>query len=91
MTTRQVSVRLVAEGGRRVRAELQGIGEAGQSGFRAITREVDLAAVALRRVAGLVGEVFGLTATDFSLFYIEEEESVPTHSPHDDEVGYTHY
>jgi tape measure domain-containing protein len=60
MTTRQVSVRLVAEGGRRVRAELQGIGEAGQSGFRAITREVDLAAVALRRVAGLVGTAFGL-------------------------------
>jgi tape measure domain-containing protein len=60
MATKQVSVRLVAEGGRRVRAELQGIGEAGQSGFRAITREVDLAAVALRRLAGLVTTAFGL-------------------------------
>ena len=33
MAEKKVSVRLVAEGGRRVRAELEGIGDAGARGF----------------------------------------------------------
>jgi hypothetical protein len=33
MAEKRVSVRLVAEGGRQVRAELEGIGEAGTRGF----------------------------------------------------------
>ena len=33
MAEKKVSVRLVAEGGRRVRAELEGVGEAGARGF----------------------------------------------------------
>ena len=33
MAEKRVSVRLVAEGGRQVRAELEGIGDAGARGF----------------------------------------------------------
>ena len=35
MAEKRVSVRLVAEGGRQVRAELEGIGDAGARGFGA--------------------------------------------------------
>jgi hypothetical protein len=43
MAEKRVSVRLVAEGGRQVRAELEGIGEAGARGFGRLSREMDLA------------------------------------------------
>ena len=43
MAEKKVSVRLVAEGGRRVRAELEGIGDAGAKGFGRLSREMDLA------------------------------------------------
>jgi hypothetical protein len=33
----------VAEGGRQVRAELEGIGEAGRAGFGRLSREMELA------------------------------------------------
>ncbi|WP_210880044.1 phage tail tape measure C-terminal domain-containing protein [Roseovarius autotrophicus] len=43
MAERRVSVRLVAEGGRQVRAELEGVGAAGARGFGRLSREMDLA------------------------------------------------
>jgi len=43
MAEKRVSVRLVAEGGRQVRAELEGVGEAGARGFGRLSREMDLA------------------------------------------------
>lgn len=38
MARKKVSVRLVAEGGRQVKAEFQGIGDAGESNFKRIER-----------------------------------------------------
>ncbi len=43
MVEKRVSVRLVAEGGRQVRAELEGVGEAGARGFGRLSSEMDLA------------------------------------------------
>jgi len=43
MTTKQVSVRLSAVGGRQVRAELEGVGEAGARGFGLLSREMEAA------------------------------------------------
>ena len=43
MTEKRVSVRLAVVGGREVRAELQGIGEAGEQGMRRRSREMDAA------------------------------------------------
>jgi len=43
MTTKQVSVRLSAVGGRQVRAELEGVGEAGARGFGRLSREMEAA------------------------------------------------
>ncbi|MFU8899456.1 MAG: phage tail tape measure C-terminal domain-containing protein [Roseinatronobacter sp.] len=43
MSTKQVSVRLSATGGRQVRAELEGVGAAGARGFGRLTREMEAA------------------------------------------------
>jgi hypothetical protein len=43
VTEKRVSVRLSAEGGRQVRAELEGIGEAGTRGFRRLSTEMEVA------------------------------------------------
>ena len=43
MTSKQVSVRLSATGGRQVRAELEGVGEAGSRGFGRLSREMEAA------------------------------------------------
>ncbi|MCC5993894.1 MAG: phage tail tape measure protein [Rhodobacteraceae bacterium] len=43
MTEKRVSVRLAATGGRQVRAELEGVGEAGARGFGRLSREMELA------------------------------------------------
>lgn len=43
MATKQVSVRLSATGGRQVRAELEGVGEAGSRGFGRLSREMEAA------------------------------------------------
>ncbi len=42
MAEKRVSVRLVAEGGRQVRAELEGVGAAGARGFGRLSREMDM-------------------------------------------------
>ena len=43
MAEKRVSVRLAAVGGRQVRAELEGVGEAGARGFGRLSREMDMA------------------------------------------------
>ncbi|PKP83851.1 MAG: phage tail tape-measure protein, partial [Alphaproteobacteria bacterium HGW-Alphaproteobacteria-2] len=43
MTEKRVSVRLAAVGGRQVRAELEGVGEAGSRGFGRLSREMEAA------------------------------------------------
>ncbi len=53
MAEKKVSVRLVAENGRQVRAELEGVGNAGAASFQRLSKEVDTAGVMLRRLAGI--------------------------------------
>ncbi|WP_149589992.1 phage tail tape measure C-terminal domain-containing protein [Tabrizicola flagellatus] len=52
---KKVSVRLVAEGGRRVRAELEGIGDAGALGFGRLSSEMELANTRLASFARRAG------------------------------------
>ena len=67
MTEKRVSVRLVAEGGRQVRAELEGIGDAGARGFGRLSSEMEMAntrmaAFARRARAAAVGATVALAA-----------------------------
>ena len=55
MAEKRVSVRLVAEGGRQVRAELEGVGEAGAKGFGHLSREMELANTRLAGFARRAG------------------------------------
>jgi len=55
MTQKRISVRLVAEGGRQVKAEFQGIGDAGEQNFRRIERQADITGAVVRRVMGVLG------------------------------------
>jgi len=55
MTQKRVSVRLVAEGGRQVKAEFQGIGDAGERNFKRIERQADITGAVVRRVTGILG------------------------------------
>ncbi len=55
MAEKRVSVRLVAEGGRQVRAELEGIGEAGTRGFGRLSSEMELANARLGNFARKAG------------------------------------
>lgn len=55
MAEKRVSVRLVAEGGRQVRAELEGIGEAGSRGFGRLSAEMELANARLGSFARKAG------------------------------------
>jgi hypothetical protein len=52
---KRVSVRLVAEGGRQVRAELEGVGEAGARGFGRLSSEMELANARLGSFARKAG------------------------------------
>jgi hypothetical protein len=54
MAEKRVSVRLAAVGGRQVRAELEGVGEAGQRGFGRLSREMEAANA---RLAGFARRV----------------------------------
>ncbi len=54
MAEKRVSVRLAAVGGRQVRAELEGVGEAGARGFGRLSREMEAANV---RLAGFARRV----------------------------------
>ena len=55
MSQKRVSVRLVAEGGRQVKAEFQGIGDAGENNFKRIERQADISGAVVRRVMGVLG------------------------------------
>ncbi len=55
MAEKRVSVRLVAEGGRQVRAELEGIGGAGTRGFGRLSSEMELANARLGSFARKAG------------------------------------
>jgi hypothetical protein len=55
MAEKRVSVRLVAEGGRQVRAELEGIGDAGARGFDRLSTEMELANTRLASFARKAG------------------------------------
>jgi hypothetical protein len=55
MAEKRVSVRLVAEGGRQVRAELEGVGTAGAKGLGRLSREMDLANTRLAGFARRAG------------------------------------
>ena len=60
MAEKKVSVRLVAENGRQVRAELKGVGDAGADSFKRMSAEVDTAGVMLRRLAGIAAGAFSI-------------------------------
>lgn len=62
MAEKKVSVRLVAEGGRRVRAELEGVGEAGARGFGRLSREMELANTRLASFARRASLALGAAA-----------------------------
>lgn len=62
MAEKKVSVRLVAEGGRRVRAELEGVGDAGARGFGRLSREMELANTRLAAFARRAGLALGAAA-----------------------------
>ena len=51
MAEKRVSVRLAAVGGKQVRAELTGIGEAGKKGFGKASREMEIANAKLAKFA----------------------------------------
>ena len=55
MAEKRVSVRLAAVGGRQVRAELEGIGEAGTRGFGRLSREMEAASTRLAAFARRAG------------------------------------
>ncbi|MET3791766.1 tape measure protein [Aquamicrobium terrae] len=55
MAEKRVSVRLVAEGGRLVRSEFQGVGEAGEASFKRIEKQADITGKVVRRVIGVLG------------------------------------
>ncbi len=55
MAQKKVSVRLVAEGGRQVKAEFQGVGDAGENSFKRIERQADITGTVVRRVVGVLG------------------------------------
>lgn len=67
MTEKRVSVRLSATGGRQVKAELEGVGEAGARGFGRLSREMEsanarLAAFARRARVAMAAAAAGIAA-----------------------------
>lgn len=62
MAEKRVSVRLAAVGGRQVRAELEGVGEAGARGFSRLSREMELANARLASFARRAGLALGAAA-----------------------------
>lgn len=79
MAEKRVSVRLVAEGGRQVRAELTGVGEAGAQGFGRLSREMELANTRLaafaRRTATAMSAAAAAATTALGLIVRSTVES----------------
>ncbi|NGQ93428.1 phage tail tape measure protein [Rhodobacter sp. HX-7-19] len=63
MAEKRVSVRLAAVGGRQVRAELEGIGEAGTRGFGRLSREMEAANTRLAAFARRAGIAMAVAAS----------------------------
>ncbi len=63
MAEKRISVRLSAEGGKQVRAELTGIGTAGAEGFGRVSREAEAANARLAAFARRAGVVAAAAAT----------------------------
>ena len=63
MAEKRVSVRLAAVGGRQVRAELEGIGEAGARGFGRLSREMEAANTRLAAFARRAGIAMAAAAS----------------------------
>lgn len=63
MAEKRVSVRLAAVGGRQVRAELEGIGEAGTRGFGRLSREMEAANTRLAAFARRAGIAIAAAAS----------------------------
>ena len=63
MAEKRVSVRLAAVGGRQVRAELEGVGEAGAKGLGRLSREMELANTRLAAFARRAGLALGAAAS----------------------------
>ena len=63
MAEKRVSVRLATVGGRQVRAELEGVGDAGARGFGRLSREMEAANTRLAAFARRVGVAMGAAAT----------------------------
>jgi hypothetical protein len=63
MAEKRVSVRLAAVGGRQVRAELEGIGEAGTRGFGRLSREMEAANTRLAAFARRAGIAMAAAAS----------------------------
>jgi hypothetical protein len=63
MTTKRVFVRLAAVGGKQVKADLEGIGEAGNRGLGRLSREVDLANAKLSGFTRKAGPAAGAIAS----------------------------
>lgn len=62
MAEKRVSVRLSATGGRQVRAELEGVGEAGAKGFGRLSREMEAANARMAAFARRAGVAMGAAA-----------------------------
>lgn len=60
MAEKKVSVRLVAEGGRLVRSEFEGVGEVGEKSFKRIEKQADITGKVVRRVMGVLGAVISV-------------------------------
>jgi lambda family phage tail tape measure protein len=62
MAEKRVSVRLAAVGGEKVKAEFEGIGKAGQRGFRKVSREAEIANAKLARFVRRASIAAGIMA-----------------------------
>lgn len=60
MSNKRVAVRLVAEGGRQVKAEFQGVGDSGEREFGRIERAADSVGAVVTRVMGILGAAISI-------------------------------
>ena len=82
MAQKKVSVRLVAEGGRQVRAEFQGVGDAGEASFKRIERQADVTGAVLRRLAGIVAGALSVRqVVQYADGLAREKWRAPTEEP----------
>ena len=81
MVEKRVSVRLAAVGGDRVKAEFEGIGNAGQRGFRKVSREAEIANARLARFARRASIAAGIMVAAAAASSIAAALDLPTSLP----------